>query len=295
MAAKRRITDEEKPVYPVYWGSDRRSAVRPDYILSLQVLATDLYWFGDNVEPAIKKKFKEFKLTEKARKERGDFKYIPGEKGDEKKEEDTEMEGEDDEKAKDSPLYRINKGLTLELLIAQIMYRLDSPDYCQANCKVIKRNPSYFAGTGKPDVVVDYGGGFIVHVEVSADRDMELDKLREQCDSALRHMKARGVDCTLLVTPLGRSDDYVKETYDWFLQRNLEDMMYRSIIIMSIKEIAKVGSRLARLQGFRPGGTPIDAGAMPALFEALGSAKREDNLVNVWVDKVKELMKKKRG
>ena len=288
MAAKRRMTDEDRPVYPVFWGSDRRSAVRPDYILSLQVLATDLYWFGDNVEPAIKKKFKEFKLTEKARKARGDLKYVPGEDADEKEE-------EDNENAKDSPLYRINKGLTLELLMAQVMYRLDSPEICQANCKIIKRNPSYFAGTGKPDIIVDYGGGFIVHVEVSADRDMELDKLSEQCESALRHMKARKVNWTLLVTPMDRSDAYVKDTYDWFVQRNERDMRNRSIIIMSIKEIAEVGSRLARLQGFRPGGTPIDAGAMPALFEALGNAKTEDKLVDVWVNKVKELMKKKRG
>ena len=68
-------------------------------------------------------------------------------------------------------------------------------------------------------------------------------------------------------------------------------MRNRSIIIMSIKEIAEVGSRLARLQGFRPGGTPIDAGAMPALFEALGSAEKESNLADVWVKKVKDLMK----
>ena len=281
------MTDEDRPVYPVFWGSDRRSAVRPDYILSLQVLATDLYWFGDNVEPAIKKKFKEFKLTEKARKARGDLKYIPGEEADEEEE-------EDNEKSKDSPLYRINKGLTLELLMAQVMYRLDSPEFCQTNCKIIKRNPSYFAGTGKPDIIVDYGGGFIVHVEVSADRDMELDKLSEQCESALRHMKARKVNWTLLVTPMGRSDDYVKDTYDWFVQRNEKEMRNRSIIVMSIKEIADVGSRLARLRGFRPGGNPIDAGAMPALFEALGSAEMKDNLEDIWVDKVKELMKKKK-
>ena len=278
------MTDEDRPVYPVFWGSDRRSAVRPDYILSLQVLATDLYWFGDNVEPAIKKKFKEFKLTEKARRERGDFKYIPGEETDEE---------EDNEKAKDSPLYRINKGLALELLMAQVMYRLDSPKICQTNCKIIKRNPSYFAGTGKPDIIVDYGSGFIVHVEVSADRDMELDKLREQCEGALRHMKAKGVNWTLLVTPMDRSDAYVKETYDWFVRGNGRDMRNRSIIIMSIKEIAEVGSRLARLQGFRPGGTPIDAGAMPALFEVLGGAEKESNLADVWVNKVKELMKQR--
>ena len=238
------------------------------------------------MEPAIKKKFKEFKLTEKARKARGDLKYVPGADADEEEEEDNEM-------AKDSPLYRINKGLALELLMAQVMYRLDSPDYCQANCKIIKRNPSYFAGTGKPDIVVEYGSGFIVHVEVSADRDMELDKLREQCEGALRHMKAKGVNWTLLVTPMDRSDAYVKETYDWFVRGNERDMRNRSIIIMSIKEIAEVGSRLARLQGFRPGGTPINAGAMPALFEVLGGAEKESNLADVWVDKVKELMKQR--
>ena len=133
MAARSGMTDEGRPDYPVFWGSDRRSAVRPDYILSLQVLATDLYWFGDNVDPAIKKKFKEFKITEKARKARQDLKYV----------------SEED----DSPLYRIDKGLALELFMAQVMYRLDSPVSCQMNCKIIKRNPSYFAGRGKPDVI----------------------------------------------------------------------------------------------------------------------------------------------
>ena len=124
-------------------------------------LDTDLYWFGDNVRPAINKKITEYGLVKKARKEREDLKYIP----------------EEDED--DSPLYRINKGLALELLMAQVMYRLDSPVFCQTNCKIIKRNPSYFAGRGKPDVIVDYGDGFVVHVEVSADQDMELDKLGE--------------------------------------------------------------------------------------------------------------------
>ena len=267
------MTDDDRPDYPVFWGSDRRSAVRPDYILSLQVLATDLYWFGDNVDPAIKKKFKEFKITEKARKARQDLKYV----------------SEED----DSPLYRINKGLALELFIAQVMYRLDSPVSCQTNCKIIKRNPSYFAGRGKPDVIVDYGDGFVVQVEVSADQDMELDKLEEQLKSALSHMIARRVNWTLLVTGLSRSDDLVLDVYDYFVRGNESDMRKRSIIIMSIKEIAAVSSRLARLPGFRPGGTPLAANAMPALFEALRSAEKKDNLDDIWVKKVKELMKQK--
>ena len=107
-------------------------------------------------------------------------------------------------------------------------------------------------------------------------------------------MKDRRVNWTLLVTPMGRSDSYVQEMYNYFVQSNESDMSNRSIIIMSIKEIAEVGSRLARLPGFRPGGNPIDAGAMPALFEALGSAEMKDNLEDIWVEKVKELMKKKK-
>ena len=178
--------------------------------------------------------------------------------------------------------------------MAQVMYRLDSPVICQTNCKIVKRNPSYFAGRGKPDVIVDYGDRFVVHVEVSADQDMELDKLGEQLKSALRHMKARKVNWTLLVTPMGRSDSYIQEMYGWFVQDNRNDMRNRSIIIMPIKEIADVGSRLARLRGFRPGGNPIDAGAMPALFDALGSAEMKDKLEDVWVNKVKELMTKKK-
>ena len=271
MAARRRITVDDRPDYPVFWGSDRRSAVRPEYILSLQVLATDLYWFGDNVRRAIDKKYKEYGLVRKARKERDDLDYI----------------SEED----DSPLYRLNKGLALELFMAQVMYRLDSPVYCQTNCKVVKRNPSYFAGRGKPDVIVDYGGGFVVHVEVSADRDFELNKLGEQFISALRHMKDRGVNWTLLVTPLGRSDSYVLDAYHLFVLQNESDMWNRNIIIMSIKEIAEVGSRLARLPAFRPRGTPLAASASPALFEALRSAEKKDKLVDVWVKKVKELMK----
>ena len=107
-------------------------------------------------------------------------------------------------------------------------------------------------------------------------------------------MKARKVNWTLLVTPMGISDSYIQEMYGWFVQDNRNDMRNRSIIIMSIKEIADVGSRLARLRGFRPGGNPIDAGAMPALFEALLSAEKKDKLEDIWVDKVKELIKQKK-
>ena len=60
------MRDNDTPNYPVFWGADRRTAIRPEYILSLQTLATDLYWFGDNVHTDIKRKVKAYELGAKA-------------------------------------------------------------------------------------------------------------------------------------------------------------------------------------------------------------------------------------
>ena len=252
-------------------GADRRTAIRPEYILSLQTLATDLYWFGDNVHTDIKRKVKAYELGAKARRERGDDKYLDEE----------------------SPLDNINKGLALELLMSEIMYRLDSPVYSQANCKVIKRRPTYFAIKGRPDICVDYGNRFVVHVEVSASRRLEHHQFSQQLKSALTHMKKAGVNWTLLVTRFARSDRYINDRYNLFVRGNSAAMKRRNIIIMSVKQIAKVSSRLGRLQEFKPGGKPLAANAMLELFDALKSAGENDNLENVWVGKVKELLKRK--
>ena len=77
-------------------------------------------------------------------------------------------------------LYRINKGLALELLMSCVLYRLVSPACSRANCTLAFQWPCNSSPAGYPDLCVEYGEGSIVHVEVTARKELIEDDFYAQ-------------------------------------------------------------------------------------------------------------------
>ena len=90
----------------------------------------------------------------------------------------------------------INKGLSMELLVALSLRHLDKPEYVQSMCCVsdVSGHPNNFASSGRPDLVSYYRTpaeerNFYILSEVSAMRKMGKDEYCGQLEQALSHAK----------------------------------------------------------------------------------------------------------
>ena len=88
----------------------------------------------------------------------------------------------------------INKGLSMELLVALSLRHLDKPEHVQSMCCVsdVSGHPNNFAPSGRPDLVSYYcppaeERNFYILSEVSARREMSKGEYSEQLEQALSH------------------------------------------------------------------------------------------------------------
>ena len=87
--------------------------------------------------------------------------------------------------------YRIiNKGLTMELLMAGWLSLIDSPDLVVCHCDTRHGLPNRCAGPGKHDVEAHYSAPFHLLAEVSAKSEITRDDYRDQLAQALKHGRA---------------------------------------------------------------------------------------------------------
>ena len=274
---------------PVYWGvdwvargqasKDKEPPVRPETVPYLMELATQLDGMGDQQRPAIKYIIQEFSLEKRSRIARA--------------REHKEEEAEKKLAGKSlNDLYKTNKGLILELLMASLMYRLDTPIVSRANCYLFLKMPSDHAPPGYPDVTVNYSNGFILHVEASANKVIDQEYFYYELESTLEHMKTHHVDWALLVTPWDYQKGKKTDAYKAFMHKFQEELTQRSIIIMSITEMAQIASTLAADLDFQFGTKRLTGNNTLTLFETLRDSLQEDKveLAKVWTETALELL-----
>ena len=243
--------------HPVFWGIDHDEAlirkgekerpVQPEYVPYLMELATELFNLNTHRPSALKELIKELGIDKWSRLARqNDFNEEVAEYNKKvSRPEDKKKEKEDKYLEKLNRLYRHNKGIILELLMPCVMYRLDSPVTSRSNNPLLFQTPYTHTQGGHPDVTVDYGDGFILYVEVSVNMLYGDDHLKSQLESALEHMKSDEVYWTLLVTRWDYKTSRQSVEYTKFMEKNQEEMMERSIIFLSIIEMARICSILA--------------------------------------------------
>ena len=316
------MSGAEQASHTVFWGIEHDESrvvsgqeerpVQPTSIPYLMELGTQLFNLSYHRYASIETLIREYKVDKWARLarvkehneevERIRKKHPAGERLPEKKEDKFATT------EKHSDLYKHNKALILELLMTSVMYRTDSPVCSRANCPLLLQTPYNHAQGGYPDITVDYGDRFTVHVEVSANKDYSDAYLRYELDSTLKHMQAYDVDWALLVTPWDYAKTQKSGEYKTFMETNQEEMTKRSIIILSIWEMGQICYELAADWQIHAGKKRLTGRRMQILFRAVRHAQdsfdededeSDENvskLVAVWADRTKKLLypKKKR-
>ena len=281
----------DNPAHPVLWGKepvkeDGEAPIAPPFIPYLPELATRLYGMGDQQRSSIDETMEELELDRYSRLDRFIDQGATKEEIEEKKKKWTKKS-----------LYKINKGLMLELLLSCLMYRLDSPSLSRANCNLFNSWPSNHAPPGYPDVVVDFGKRFSVHVEVSSNKQMSEHYFRYELDSTLKHMQAKNVRWGLLITDWDITVSKKRRAYAAFTEVNKKDLKKYNIIILSIVEMAELSMALASDMDFLKGKKRITAENMATLFRKMRVASTEDkpNLRDHWIETVADILNPKKN
>lgn len=284
------MTQPDTPVHPVVWGKapekeEDEAPVTPPFIPDLPELASRLYGMGDQQRRSIDETMEELELDRYSRLDRFAEQGATEDEIKEKRKEWTKKS-----------LYKINKGLMLELLLSCLMYRLDSPSLSRSNCKVFNRWPSNHAPPGYPDVVVDFGKRFSVHVEVSSNKQMGERYFRYELDSTLKHMQAKDVRWGLLITDWDISVSRKRRAYAAFTEVNKNDLKKYNIIILSMIEMAELSLALASDLEFLKGNKSITKDNMVTLFRKMRVASTEDkpNLRDHWLETAAEILNPKK-
>ena len=281
--ARRRLTPTfQAPTedHTVYWGYEKeggQTAIQPPSVPYLMLLATKLHGFATQRRRSIKNSATQLSLDRPSRINR-----IP-----------KHLRNPEDLKLKDNKkrqgganyekLYRINKGLALELLMSYVMYRLVSPACSRANCTLAFQWPCNSSPSGYPDLSVEYWEGSIVHVEVTARKELKEDDFYTQLKSTLKHMIDEEVNWALLVTEW----DIQKINTDraryrieglFYGDKKYGDKYYdqwRNVIIMSLGEMADLSASLSADRDFNAGRKRLTAAQILDLFEALKAAQEQ--------------------
>ena len=271
-------TEADTVDHTVYWGHEKQTAVQPRSVPYLMLLATKLHGFASQRRRSILNSAKKLSLDRASRIDR-----IPEDLRPPKDRQATGKKKKRQGGADYETLYRINKGLTLELLMSFAMYRLMSPACSRANCTLAFQWPSNASPAGHPDISVEVGEGSVVHVEVSAREELKVDDFFEQLKSALKHMIDKEADWALLVTEWDlQKSKTVRPTY------NIEtlfdgdkkygdkyDEQWRNVIIMSLREMADLNASLSADRDFHARRTRLTAANVSELLEALKAAQEQ--------------------
>ena len=322
------MTSADQPAHPVFWGTVHDEALirkgeteRPvqlEYVPYLMELATELFNLGTHAPGALQQLNNMFGIDKWSRRARqNDFnKEVAEYNKTVTRREDKKKEKEDEYLKNLDLLFKHNKGIILELIMPSVMYRLDSPVTSRSNNSLRFQAPYTHTQGGHPDVTVDYGDGFILYVEVSANKDYGDVHLKSQLESALKHMKSDGVNWTLLVTPWDYETSRQSVKYDDFMEKNQEEMMGRSIIFLSITEMAQICYILSGDREIHTGKKNLTGKQMETVLRRCRDAQDEYqemeegdeddeegedkdeyediNLVTVWTETAKELLSPKR-
>ena len=272
------MADNGKTVQPapgIIWGQDvqRPRAIHPppDIVPYLQGLATGLNGFAAQRRRSIEYYIQVFELDRESflnrRGRRGNISW-------EKTLQQT-LDNQDRQRGRDNVYmkpYNINKALTLELMMTCAIFRLLSPTYARANCKLIFGWPVNFAPRGKPDIMVDCDG-FIFHVEVSAKIDMDDEYFNDELNGTLNHMKNQDVTWRLLVTELDYKKARNSQGYKDFKIHRQADLERHHLIIMSLHEMAELSATLAFDADFNSGKKRLNPAQVRELFQTLHAAQ----------------------
>ena len=290
MARRRRLTPRaptptgaDTVDHTVYWGYEKegvQTAIRPPMVPYLMLLATKLHGFASQRRRSIKNSLKNLSLDRPSRIER-----LPEHLRKPKDKKATHKKKKGQGGANYEKLYRINKGLALELLMSYVLYRLLSPARSRANCTLAFQWPCNSSPAGYPDLSVEFGDRerSIVHVEVSAREKLRKKDFLTQLKSALKHMMDNDVNWALLVTEW----DIKKLNTDLAIYKienifhddkkyeDRYDEQWRNVIIMSLREMADLCASLSSDRDFHADRKRLAAAKIPALFEALKWAQEE--------------------
>ena len=282
--ARRKLTPSAlAPIldHTVYWGYEKeggQTAIQPPYVPYLMLLATKLHGFARQRRGSIKNSAKKLSLDRPSRIER-----IPGYQRIPKDQKVTDKKKNRQGGADYEKLYKINKGLALELLMSCVIYRLVSPACSRANCTLAFQRPCNSSPSGYPDLSVEYGEGSIVHVEVTTRKELKEKDFYAQLKSALKHMIDKEVNWALLVTEW----DIKKINTDrarykieglFYGDKKYEGKYYeqwRNVIIMSLQEMADLSSSLSADRDFHAGRKRLTAAKIPELLETLKTAQEK--------------------
>ena len=290
------MADNGKTVRPapvIIWGQDiqRPRAIHPppDIVPYLQGLATGLNGFAAQRRRSIEYYIQVFELDrESFVKRRGDRSKINWEETLQQTLNNQNRQPGDDDYMKP---YNINKALTLELMMTCTLFRLLSPTYARANCKLKYGWPINFAPPRNPDIMV-VCEEFVFHVEVGAKRDVDDEYFTHELTSTLKHMVKQEIKYALLITEWDYKKARNSQAYKDFKSKRQEELEHHHLIIMSLQEMAELSATLGFDAEFNSGKKCLDPAAVRELFEALHKAqepKEEEK------EKSKKKMKSKKG
>ena len=264
------MADNGQATPGIYWGQDlqRPRAIHPppDIVPYLQGLATGLNGFAAQRRRSIEYYIQVFELDRESAQERR-----PRRKGKAAYPAQGNQNGQPDDDDYMNP-YNINKALTLELMMTCAMYRLLSPKYARANCRLKFGWPVNFAPPRKPDIRVDCDD-FIFHVEVSAKIDMDDKYFGDELESTLNHIKNNDVIWALLVTEWDYKKARNSQRYKEFKHDRQADLENCHLIIMSLQEMAELSATLAFDADFNSGKKRLNPAQVHELFETLHAAQ----------------------
>ena len=261
--------------HTVYWGYEKeggQTAIQPPFVPYLMLLATKLHGFATQRRRSIENSAVKITLDRPSR-----IKRIP-------KDQNVTDNKKNRRGGADYDILRsINKGLALELLMSYVMYRLVSPACSRANCTLAFQWPCNSSPSGYPDLSVEYGKGSIVHVEVTARKELNEDDFYEQLKSTLKHMIDEEVNWALLVTEWD-----IKKINTDMARYRIERLFYgdkkygdeydeqwRNVIIMSLREMADLCASLSADRDFHAGRKRLTAAKIPELLETLKTAQEK--------------------
>ena len=309
MARRRRKLTTLTPDHTVIWGyvpdreqKNKQIPIHPRSIKNLFLLGTHLHDFAVDRKQGIEYTMRSLNLYKPPREIQDPkiielkAKYKAAQRNKSKKNESKENG------AKSKNMYDINKGLTLELLMSCDMYWLASPVCSRSNCVLKFDWPSSHAPPRYPDLSVDYGDGFIVHVEVSAKSGMTSHYFKIELESTLNHMKEKNVNWALLVTEwdIKRANKY-NQVYKRFFNVAEDKEKRRNIIVMSIKEMAEVSATFGSDIVFNGVRNRLNTVNMRRLYYVLRAASHREldiekelkgDLGSIWIKTTNRLLKR---
>ena len=152
------------------------------------------------------------------------------------------------------------------------LFRLLSPTYARANCKLKYGWPINFAPPRTPDITV-VCEEFVFHVEVGAKQDVDDEYFTHELTGTLNHMLKQDVNYALLITEWDYKTARNSQAYKDFKSKRQEELEHHHLIILSLQEMAELNATLAFDADFNSGRKRLSPVQARELFEALHAAQ----------------------